>query len=148
MWRHESASTARLLAELTDTSLSQRVAPGHRSIGELAWHLVTAQRGILAQAGLLYDAPDRSVPPPARASQIQSAYVDAAQALAQAVEQQWTDETLKLEDPIYGQRWPRGLTLAVMLHHEIHHRGQLTVLMRRAGLRVPGMYGPSKDEKD
>ena len=27
-----------------------------------------------------------------------------------------------------------------------HHRGQMTILMRQAGLLVPGMYGPSKDE--
>ncbi|MCK4657684.1 MAG: hypothetical protein KAT85_11650, partial [candidate division Zixibacteria bacterium] len=28
----------------------------------------------------------------------------------------------------------------------IHHRGQMTVLMRQAGLKVPGVYGPSMEE--
>ena len=27
--------------------------------------------------------------------------------------------------------------------HQIDHRGQMTVLMRQAGLNVPGVYGPS-----
>jgi len=30
--------------------------------------------------------------------------------------------------------------------HQAHHRGQMTVLMRQAGMKVPGVYGPSKEE--
>lgn len=33
-----------------------------------------------------------------------------------------------------------------MIQHQIHHRGQMTILMRQAGLTVPGLYGPSKEE--
>lgn len=146
-WRHESASTARLFAELTDASLAQRVAPGHRMLGELAWHIVVSQREIVGKTGLAYDAPRKADPEPARAAGMHSAYVDAAKALAAAVEREWTDEVLRVKDQVYGQSWPRGLTLAIVLHHEIHHRGQMTVLMRQAGLRVPGVYGPSKDER-
>jgi uncharacterized damage-inducible protein DinB len=32
------------------------------------------------------------------------------------------------------------------MKHEIHHRAQMTVLMRQAGLKVPGLYGPAKEE--
>ena len=31
--------------------------------------------------------------------------------------------------------------------HMIHHRGQLSVYLRLLESRVPGMYGPSADEK-
>ncbi len=34
----------------------------------------------------------------------------------------------------------------VLIRHHIHHRGQMTELMRQARLKVPGMYGPSKEE--
>ena len=146
-WRHESASTARLFAELTDAALAQRVAPGHRTLGELAWHIVVSQREIVGRTGLAYDAPRKADAQPPRAAAIQSAYVDAAKALAAAVEREWKDETLRVKDSMYGQMWPRGLTLDVVLRHEIHHRGQMTVLMRQAGLRVPGLYGASKDER-
>lgn len=145
-WRHESAQTARLLAELTDASLGQRIAPGHRTVGELAWHVVVSPRVILAKTGLTCDGPDRSAPVPARAAEIHSAYVDAAQAFMAAVEAAWSDEMLREKVEFYGRPVPRGLALAITLHHEIHHRGQMTVLMRQAGLRVPGIYGPSKDE--
>ena len=31
--------------------------------------------------------------------------------------------------------------------HHIHHRGQLSVYLRLLGVPVPGMYGPSADER-
>lgn len=37
----------------------------------------------------------------------------------------------------------RGWTFS----HLIHHRGQLSVYLRLLGVPVPGMYGPSADEK-
>jgi uncharacterized damage-inducible protein DinB len=31
--------------------------------------------------------------------------------------------------------------------HQIHHRGQLSVFLRLLDVPVPGMYGPSADER-
>jgi uncharacterized damage-inducible protein DinB len=43
---------------------------------------------------------------------------------------------------------PRTVVLTdVCLNHLIHHRGQLTVYIRLLGGKVPGLYGPSADEK-
>jgi uncharacterized damage-inducible protein DinB len=47
---------------------------------------------------------------------------------------------------MYGEQWPRGTMLNALIAHQTHHRGQMTVLMRQAGVPVPGMYGPSKEE--
>jgi len=47
---------------------------------------------------------------------------------------------------MYGEKWARGHTLMVLCTHQTHHRGQMTVLMRQAGLKVPGVCGPSKEE--
>jgi uncharacterized damage-inducible protein DinB len=33
-----------------------------------------------------------------------------------------------------------------LVRHLIHHRGQMSVLMREAGLIVPGVYGLSREE--
>ena len=33
------------------------------------------------------------------------------------------------------------------LHHIIHHRGQLSVYLRLLDIPVPGLYGPSADER-
>jgi len=45
-----------------------------------------------------------------------------------------------------GQTIPNGSLLLFLLQHQSHHRGQMTVLMRQAGLPVPGIYGPAKEE--
>ncbi|MMZ69496.1 DinB family protein [compost metagenome] len=40
-----------------------------------------------------------------------------------------------------GQPYRKGEMLRFTLMHQAHHRGQMTVLMRQAGLRVPEVYG-------
>jgi len=47
---------------------------------------------------------------------------------------------------MYGETWKRGMTLLYLMLHQAHHRGQITVLMRQAGLKVTGIYGPAKEE--
>ena len=147
IWEHESGQTTRVLAELTDESLAQPLASGHRNLGEIAWHLTTAQRELAGKTGLIYEAPTHAAPQPATAAEIQSVYEVAASNLDDAVATQWTDETLQERFEAYDMEWTKGSFLFVLLCHEIHHRGQMTVLMRQAGLRVPGVYGPSKDDR-
>jgi uncharacterized damage-inducible protein DinB len=146
-WKVESEGTQRLLDALTDASLAQAVADGHRTIGRLVWHIVTSLPEMAARTGLKLDAaPDPESQPPERAEDMQKAYQATAAALADRVKADWDDATLEIEDDMYGEQWKRGVTLMIMQTHEIHHRGQLTVLMRQAGLTVPGIYGPAKEE--
>ncbi|WP_028549150.1 DinB family protein [Paenibacillus sp. UNC451MF] len=144
-YRHEAATTQKLLDALTDESLSQEVAPGYRTLGHLAWHLVPSG-GILNPTGLRFEAPAERSEPPASAAAIAEAYRRTTQSLLEAVETQWTDDTLQVSNSIFGQQWKNGLTLNLFLRHEIHHRGQLTILMRQAGVPVTGVYGPTKEE--
>lgn len=42
---------------------------------------------------------------------------------------------------------PRAAVLrSFVMNHLIHHRAQLTVYLRRSGVAVPALYGPSADE--
>jgi hypothetical protein len=41
---------------------------------------------------------------------------------------------------MYEEKWKRGMTLAIIISHQIHHRAQLTVVMRLNGLKVPGVF--------
>ncbi|MDY7094886.1 MAG: DinB family protein [Acidobacteriota bacterium] len=43
---------------------------------------------------------------------------------------------------------PRKVVIRdIVVHHSIHHRGQLTVYLRLLDVPVPGTYGPSADEQ-
>jgi uncharacterized damage-inducible protein DinB len=144
-WEHERTGTLRLLKTLDDRSLAQATSAADRTLGRLAWHLTTTIAEMMERTGLAIGGPPHDAPVPATAQEIVSAYETAAQRLAQQVAG-WPDAALETEDDMYGERWPRGRTLLALVTHQAHHRGQMTVLMRQAGLKVPGFYGPSKEE--
>jgi uncharacterized damage-inducible protein DinB len=145
-WKSLSAGTEKILGALTDQSLGQAVADGHRTIGRIAWHIAATIPEMGGRTGIDIKGPAMDAPVPKTAKEIKEGYSTAANSLLELVEKDWTDETLQIEDDMYGESWKRGLTLLALGEHEIHHRGQLTVLMRQAGLQVPGVFGPSKEE--
>src|SRR6266571_5266757 len=54
------------------------------------------------------------------------------------------DRTLKY---FSGDERPiRDLLWSAVLFHNIHHRGQLSILCRLAGGAAPGMFGPNREE--
>lgn len=66
----------------------------------------------------------------------------------------------KISDDDFNQNWtfakggttvfelPRKAALRNMvLNHIVHHRGQLSVYLRLLNVPIPGMYGPSADER-
>ena len=148
-WAEETAATLKVLRALTDASLAQRVSPEGRSAGRLAWHIAVAISTMAEQAGLKgIEGPVGSdtVPVPESAAEIVATYQASARSVADAVRSQWRDEDLGEDVPMYGEMWSRGTVLSILVRHEAHHRAQLTVLMRQAGLTVPGCYGPAKEE--
>ncbi len=145
-WNYEAEQTVKLLNELTDESLGQKVNEAGRTLGFLAWHLVTTMEEMPKLVGLKIDAPNFESECPAKAKEIVSAFETAANSLKKEVADNWTDETLEQKDEMYGETWKRGQTLFYLILHQAHHRGQTTVLMRQAGLKVTGIYGPAKEE--
>jgi uncharacterized damage-inducible protein DinB len=144
-WDYETEATLKVFRALTEASLSQAVAPGGRTLGFLAWHCVLSLPEMMKQAGLPVTGPAEDTPQPALAEMIRE-YEACARGIARELPGHWTDAMLAEEVPMYGQQWPRGVVLASLIHHQTHHRAQMTVLMRQAGLAVPGVYGPAREE--
>lgn len=147
-YKMESQSTLKLLNVLTTDSLYKTVDGKVRSIGRLSYHIAHTIAEMMSKTGLditcdiKNPAEDTSI----TAEQIVSAYQNAVNQFLAEIETKWTDASLQQTNNMYGQDWSVALTLSILLKHEIHHRGQLTVLMRLAGLVVPGVYGPSAEE--
>ncbi|MDE3839095.1 hypothetical protein C0966_06905 [Bacillus methanolicus] len=145
-WEFEERATQRILDNLTDDSLRQEVTSQNWTLGRIAWHTVTAIHIISSHSGLTFEAPSEDWPIPASAQFIAESYHQASAAFIQEIKTQWTDNNLKDLTAFFGQQMPNGLLLLFLIQHQVHHRGQMTVLMRQAGLNVPGIYGPSKEE--
>lgn len=145
-WTIESESTLKIFNNLTDESLTKKVDDNVRTAGRLAWHITTAIGEMAHRIGLSFKTVEADSAIPVTAKEIVDAYKEASSNLLEAIKSNWNDETLNVEDDMYGEMWKRGTTLGVIISHQIHHRAQLTVVMRINGLKVPGVYGPSKEE--
>ncbi|WP_349305556.1 DinB family protein [Bacillus sp. FJAT-49736] len=135
-----------MLDVLTDESLNQEVSPGLYSIGSLAWHLTGAVYYFPSQVGLTFEVPDLQKEAPKSAAEISATYKTVSQRLSEAFSEQVSDEDLNKMVNLFGMDMPVQAVYRLLIQHQAHHRGQLTVLMRLAGLKVPGIYGPSKEE--
>lgn len=146
MWKIEGASTVKVLNNLTDESLKQKVSPEGRTLGFIAWHITQTIGEMMSKTGINFPGFDENAPAPSSAAAIKAEYEKLSAMMVEQVEKNWKDEMLNDEINMYGQMWKRADVLVGLVLHQSHHRGQITVLMRQAGLRVPGVCGPSKEE--
>jgi uncharacterized damage-inducible protein DinB len=141
----ERSSTIRLFENLTDESLATKATPDGRSLGFLAWHITGTYREMMSHAGLDPEGPDVGDPVPQSAAEILRAYQRASASVLEQATTRWSDDMVEDEIPAYGQTFKRGQMMDMLIRHEAHHRGQMTMLMRMAGLPVAGPYGPSRE---
>ena len=156
---HEMGTTRRLLERLPDDKLSWRPHERSMSLGGLATHLSnipTWAKTILNEpsfdlAGPLQEGASRPYVPELTSR----AEILAAFDLTMKQSRGWMDKS----DAEYNDRWtlkrsgqelfsmPRVAAFrSFVLHHVIHHRGQLSVYLRLNDIKVPAIYGPTADE--
>ncbi|CAM4483433.1 MAG: DinB family protein [Paenibacillus macerans] len=146
-WKQEASLTLQVLDKLTDASLSQAVSDAQpRTLGEIAWHVTQSVGVFFNQIGLQQEIP---TPVAGSASAIAEAYRRASESAITELSANWTDKDDKLQEPIklFGFiDTTVGGVLNTLVRHQIHHRAQITILMRQAGLAAPGVYGPNEEE--
>ena len=150
---HEMGTTRKLLERLPDDRLSWKPHERSMSLGGLATHL----SGIPHWAGTILNEPffDLAAAPPNRPAQTSRAEILASFDETRRRTREWMDKT----DAEYLSHWtlkrgghemfsvPRVSAFrSFVLHHIIHHRGQLSVYLRLNDIPVPAIYGPSADE--
>ncbi|MGP4039238.1 DinB family protein [Gracilibacillus sp. D59] len=146
-WKNGAQGTIQVLESLTDEKLDQAIVEGHSTLGWLGWHLATAPAFFAGVVGLNVKASGNPSQVPAQAETIVQAYkkiVDDVQKEAELL----TDDQLAEEIDSFGNTTTRGAMLRTLIDHQTHHRGQMTVLLRQAGLKVPGVMGPTKEESN
>ena len=150
---HEMGTTRRLLERLPEDKLAWKPHDKSMSLGGLATHL----SHIPHWAGTILNdlSFDLDEAPPNAGEQTSRAAILGAFDAARATTRAWMDKT----DAEYNAPWtlkrggqqifsvPRVSAFRnFVLHHIIHHRGQLSVYLRLNDVAVPAIYGPSADE--
>ncbi|WP_018931852.1 DinB family protein [Gracilibacillus lacisalsi] len=146
-WNNGAQGTIQVLESLTDEKLDQAIVEGHSTLGWIGWHLATAPAFFAGIVGLNVKTSGNPSEVPTKAETIVQAYktiVDDVQKEAELL----TDEQLAEEIESFGNKTTRGAMLRTLIDHQTHHRGQMTVLLRQAGLKVPGVMGPTKEESN
>lgn len=149
----EAEITKRLLDILPEDKLDWRPHPKSKSLGELAMHIAVLQ-GNVAELGNEDVRDDRDIPrndPKAEnRAQVLRAF---AESLAKAKEivgatddekavREWQ---LKMDGRTVVSMPRNVFWRTVLLNHNYHHRGQLSVYLRELDVPLPSIYGPSAD---
>ncbi len=144
-WASEYDATLTTLNGLTNASLTAPMPANIRTIATLAWHIVYSVSEMLNHTELKIEALAVSVPANLTVTMLIDEYKKTNTAFVAAIDA-WEYNQLTVKVPMYGEEWTKGKLLQIIMHHQIHHRAQLGVLMRIAGLAVLGVYGPSKED--
>ncbi len=149
-WDREAAKTAALLRTLPADKYDFRPDPDARSLGELSWHLAESDAYMSYGAGQRKFTMGEKPPGIVRPREVAALAPEYERVHGEAVERLkgLKPEDLDTEIPFFmGNMIPiRTILWDMLIHHMIHHRGQLSVLNRLAGGASPGMYGPSREE--
>ncbi|MCX7909709.1 MAG: hypothetical protein N2560_09385 [Ignavibacteria bacterium] len=143
--KDESEKTLKIFKSLTNDSLSTKVYEEGRTIENIARHIIFTISDMFKYLNIQIDGICKETKLQS-VQEIEENYKKAIDNLLEQIPNKLTDEDLTKEIEIYGEKWKVNYMLYAYIKHEIHHRSQITVLMRQANLKVPGVYGPSKEE--
>ncbi|KOS68987.1 damage-inducible protein DinB [Lysinibacillus contaminans] len=140
-WQVSAKGTTKAIQAISNDSMDVAIVEGHNTLGWLASHLVEVAIDFGQSAGLTMPAYIQQY------TNIEET-VEAYQKVAVAYSEQvatYTDEQLLEDVPAFGGQMPRGKLLRILINHQTHHLGQMTVLLRQSGLKVPPVMGPTKE---
>jgi uncharacterized damage-inducible protein DinB len=150
---HEMASTRRLLERVPDGRYDWSPHDKSMKLGRLASHIADVPSWLPAVAGRTeLDFKLHTQTRAASTAELVAAFernlTAGREALAAVADDAWSETfTLRAGDHVVFAL-PRKVAIrSFVLNHLIHHRGQLSVYLRLLDVPVPGMYGPSADEK-
>jgi uncharacterized damage-inducible protein DinB len=127
-----------------------RPDPLSRTALDLAWHIAaTEMRFMNAVEAGAFDLSPSPMPDSIKNSQDLAAwYADHFARHYESLTKLSNDQLLKIVDFRGMFQLPAVMYLGFILHHTVHHRGQLSTYLRPMGGKVPAIYGESYDSAE
>lgn len=147
---HEFTTNLKVLKAVPESKKEYKPEPLSKSAFELAWHLASGDLWFLRSTvnGTFSTSEGGSKPPSEidsmakMISWYESEFTSTLEKAKQLTDSQLTEKINFMD--IYN--FERVYYFDVLLHHSIHHRGQLSTYLRPMGGKVPSIYGGSYDE--
>ena len=154
---HEAENTRKLLQAIPDSALSYQPSEKSWTTGQLAshiaevynWYHPTLHQNVFDMAAYKYDKGDISV-----AANIVAKFEEnlakAKTALETATDESMFEDwkmVMGSEEPIFPVMQRILVVRGFLFNHLYHHRGEMVVYLRSTGNKVPGLYGPTADDK-
>jgi len=153
---HEAENTRKLLQAIPDSALDYRPSEKNWTVGQLASHIAevynwfpeTFEKDVMDMADYKYDKGDIS-----KASNIVEKFeanVQRAKETLEAAkdEDMMTPWKMTMGDQEIFPAMPRiQVVRGFLFNHLYHHRGEMISHLRATGNKVPGLYGPTADDR-
>jgi uncharacterized damage-inducible protein DinB len=148
----EAQTTKRVLDRIPEDKLAWKPHPKAFSLGQLALHIASVP-GTVAAAAVpdSMEAPNFSQPEPKSRQEVLDTFSKGLESAKDALK--------KMDDARLMSMWSLtkngkvlmsvrriGFIRSILMNHNYHHRGQLSVYLRMLDVPVPSIYGPSADE--
>ena len=156
-FQYEAENTRKLLQAIPDSALDFKPSEKNWTTGQLAshiaevynWYAPTLHENVFDMATYKYDKGDIS-----KASNIVAKFeenlANAKKALETAKDENMFEEwkmVMGSDEPIFPVMPRIQVVRGFLFNHLYHHRGEMIVYLRSTGNKVPGLYGPTADEK-
>jgi uncharacterized damage-inducible protein DinB len=148
--QNEHRITQGVIAAIPPDQCTWRPDGISKSALDLAWHIVvTEMRFMDAVTAGAFDLSPRPLPDSIKTpADLGAWYMENFESRIQTVSQLSSDQLLKIVDFRGMFQLPAVRYLGFILHHSIHHRGQLSMYLRPMGAKVPAIYGESYDSAE
>lgn len=148
--RNEHALTKSVMQAIPADKGDYRPDGISRSALDLAWHVVaTEMRFMDAVAAGEFDLSPRPRPDFVRNGQDLAVwYAENFEPRFEKLAKLSPDQLVKTVDFRGMFQLPAVMYLNFLLHHSVHHRGQLSMYLRPMGAKVPAIYGESFDSAE
>jgi len=148
----EAQTTKRVLDRIPGDKLAWKPHPKSYSLGQLALHIASVPGSVAAAVVPdSMEVPNFSQPEPKSRQEVLDTFSKSLESAK--------DTLKKMDDARLTSMWrltkngkvlmsvPRiGFIRSILMNHNYHHRGQLSVYLRMLDVPVPSIYGPSADE--